>query len=273
MNADWTERIIARLADVRAKRPVVHNITNYVVMNSTANTLLALGASPVMAHAEEEVEEMAAIAGAVVLNIGTLSSRWIAAMFKAAGAARQRNTPVILDPVGAGATRLRTDTARRIVAECAPSVVRGNASEILALGGGDFRARGVDSLHTVDQARAAATDMARRFGLTAAVTGPEDFVTDGARVARIGNGHPLMGRITGSGCAATVVIAAFCAVEPDAFAAAASGLVVFGIAGELAARNAPRPGTYQVQLLDALDEINAGHVRQMARLEVSRQPA
>jgi hydroxyethylthiazole kinase len=273
MNAPWVERIVGLLADVRARRPLVHNITNYVVMNTTANALLALGASPVMAHAEEEVEEMAGMAGALVLNIGTLSRRWIEAMFRAARAARERKVPMVLDPVGAGATRLRTDTARRLLEECAPSVVRGNASDILALGGGGARSRGVDSLHTVDDARHVAQELAGQFGLTVAVTGPEDFVTDGTRAARIRNGHPLMSRVTGTGCAATAVIGAFCAVEPEGFAAALAGLVVFGIAGELAARGCPRPGTYQVQLIDALDELDAEHVRAMAQLEVSNLPA
>jgi hydroxyethylthiazole kinase len=272
MNTPWTERIVGRLADVRARRPLVHNITNYVVMNTTANALLALGASPVMAHAEEEVEEMAGMAGALVLNIGTLSSRWIDAMFRAAGAARQKQVPIVLDPVGAGATRLRTETARRLLSECRPSVVRGNASEILALGGSKARARGVDSLHTVDEARHVAQELAGQFALTVAVTGPEDFVTDGARAARVRNGHPLMSRLTGTGCAATAIIGAFCAVEPEGFAAALAGLVVFGIAGELAARGRPRPGTYQVQLLDALDEVNADHVRAMAQLSVTPDP-
>ena len=256
-----------RLAELRARRPLVHNITNYVVMNSTANALLALGASPVMAHAEEEVEEMAALAGALVLNIGTLSEHWIAAMFKAAHQAGQHQVPVLLDPVGAGATRLRTDTARRLLSETKLSVVRGNPSEILALAGGDFHGRGVDALHTVAQARAAGTEIARRFGLVVAITGPEDFITDGRRVARVSNGHALMGRVTGTGCAATAIMGAFCAVEPDAFAAAVAALVVFGIAGELAAHDNPRPGTYQVQLLDALDEVNADHVRRLARLD------
>jgi hydroxyethylthiazole kinase len=267
MDMNWTDRIIDRLADLRARRPLVHNITNYVVMNSTANALLALGASPVMAHAEEEVEELAALAGALVLNIGTLSERWIAAMFKAARQANQHQVPVLLDPVGAGATRLRTDTARRLLSETKLSAVRGNPSEILALAGGDFRGRGVDALHTVAQARAAGTDIAQRFGLVVAITGPEDFITDGRRVARVSNGHALMGRVTGTGCAATAIMGAFCAVEPDAFAAAVAALVVFGIAGELAARGRPRPGTYQVQLLDALDEVNAEHVRQLVRLD------
>jgi hydroxyethylthiazole kinase len=267
------ERIAGRLEDVRSQRPLVHNITNYVVMNSTANALLALGASPVMAHAGEEVEEMTALAGALVLNIGTLSAPWIAAMFKAAAVARQKRVPMVLDPVGAGATRLRTETAQRILSECKPAVVRGNASEILALSGGDFSARGVDASHTVDQARSAAVQVARQPGLTVAVTGPEDFVTDGLRVARIRNGHPLMARVTGTGCAASAITGAFCAVEPDAFAATVAALVVFGIAGELAAKGAPRPGTYQVRLLDALDEISPAHIRTLTQLETLTLPA
>ena len=266
---DWNERASERLAQIRGKKPLIHNITNYVVMNSTANTLLSLGASPVMAHAIEEVEELSAIAGALVLNIGTLSRPWIDAMFKAAAAARAHHVPIVLDPVGAGATALRTATARELLRTVKPEVVRGNPSEILALGGGDFRAKGVDSLHTVGQARASAVDLALNFGITVAVTGAEDFVTDGRRAARIANGHPLMARVTGTGCAATAVTGAFLAVESDAFVAAALALVVFGIAGELAARGNPRPGTYQVQLLDALDEVGPDHIRALSKIAVA----
>ncbi len=269
MSLDWTERISNRLAEVRARRPLVHNITNYVVMNVTANALLALGASPVMAHAEEEVEEMAAAAGALVLNIGTLSSRWVAAMLKAAGAARLKRVPIVLDPVGAGATRLRTETARRLVSTGRPSVIRGNASEILALGGQEAGGHGVDAIHRVDQAQAAAATLARRFETAVAVTGPEDFITDGGRVGRVGNGHPLMARVSGTGCIATALTGAFCAVEPDGFAAAIAALVVFGIAGELAAQGQPGPGTYQVRLLDALDQVGAEQIQTMIRLEVA----
>jgi hydroxyethylthiazole kinase len=258
----------AALAAVREQRPLVHNITNYVVMNSTANTLLAIGASPVMAHAVEEVEELAAVAGALVLNIGTLSTPWIEAMFKAGLTARARGIPIVLDPVGAGATRLRTATARRLLVELHPAVVRGNASEILALAGGDFQARGVDAQHTVGQARAAAAELARGHGTVVAVTGPEDFVADGLREARVRNGHALMARITGSGCAATALIGALCAVERDSFKAAATALTLFGIAGEMAAAEAPGPGTFQVRLLDALDALDAAQVRRGARCEI-----
>jgi len=248
------ETIAADLEKIRQERPLVHNITNYVVMNYTANALLALGASPIMAHAPEEVAELAAAAGALVINIGTLSGPWIDSMFRAGRAAAEARVPVVLDPVGAGATALRTTTARRLLAEVRPQIVRANASETLALadrGGG----KGVDATHTVEEARRVAVELARRTGTVFAVTGREDFVTDGEREVRILNGHPLMGRVTGTGCTATAVVAAFAAVQPDGFAAAAGGLAVFGIAGELAAAGQPRPGTYGIRLLDALDEV------------------
>ncbi len=269
MHALTTDGMAAALAAVRQQRPLVHNITNYVVMNTTANTLLALGASPVMAHAMEEVEELAAVAGALVLNIGTLSTPWIEAMFMAGRTANARGMPIVLDPVGAGATRLRTETARRLLAETRPAVLRGNASEILALADGASQARGVDAQHGVEQAREAARQLARSHGAVVAVTGPEDFITDGSRAARIHNGHPLMARITGSGCAATALIGALCAVERDAFFAAATALTLFGIAGEMAAAEAPGPGTFQVRLLDALDTLDAAQVRRGARFEIA----
>ena len=265
---DRANRIGRQLAAVRAQQPLVHNITNYVVMNWTANVLMALGASPVMAHAEEEVAEMTGLADALVLNIGTLSRPWISAMVKAAGAARRKKIPIVLDPVGAGATRMRTKTALKLMKEFRPAVVRGNASEIAALAGAGARTRGVTATLPVADARAAAIQLAEKYRVTVAVTGPKDFVTDGVREAWIGNGHPLMSRITGTGCAATAVTGAFCAVERDPFAAAVGALVVFGIAGELAARGHPRPGTYQVRLLDTLDLVGMKSVQRMADVVV-----
>ncbi|MEI8244054.1 MAG: hydroxyethylthiazole kinase [bacterium] len=257
------------LAALRTRQPLVHNITNYVVMNSTANALLALGAAPIMAHAAEEVEELVAISGALVINIGTLSTPWIKAMFKAGVHARKKGVPVVLDPVGAGASRLRTQTACDLVAQVRPAIVRGNASEILALGGAGG-ARGVDSQHTVAQARAAAVALARTHGLVVAVTGPEDFVTDGQREARVRNGHPLMARVTGTGCAASAVTGAFAAVEPDAFQAAVAALVVFGLAGEWAAQHTQHPGSYGIALIDGLDAVTPESVRAGARIEMGR---
>lgn len=262
------------LSSLRDRAPLIHNITNYVVMNVTANALLSIGASPVMAHAEEEAEAMAGLADALVLNIGTLSRHWTRAMLLAGRAARARGIPIALDPVGAGATRLRTATALHLLRETRPAILRANASELLALCGAEGATRGVDSSRPVSSARGAADDLARRTGTAVAVTGAEDYVTDGRRRARIGNGHPLMGRVTGSGCAATALVAAFCAVAPDPWTGATAALAVYGLAGERAAAGNPGPGTFQVRLLDALDAIRPEDVEAGARIRVSgRGPA
>ncbi len=250
---------------LRAKKPLVHNITNYVVMNYTANALLACGASPVMAHAAEEVEEMVSLAGALVLNIGTLSPPWVEAMRKAGKRANALHVPVILDPVGAGATRLRSETAERLARELGLQVIRGNASEVLSLAGEQSKSRtkGVDSVHTVDQATATAMALARELGTTLAITGPVDLITDGERTCRVMNGHEMMGRVTGTGCTATALIGAFLAVNPDPLEAATIGLSYFGLAGERAAEKASGAGSFQIALLDALyamkeEELEAG---------------
>ena len=240
------------LSKIRETQPLIHNITNYVVMNCTANVLLAMGASPVMAHAENEVEEMVAFAGALVLNIGTLSDPWINAMIKAGKGAQGLGIPVVLDPVGSGATTLRTRTAKRIIAETGVSLIRGNASEILSLGGTDARTRGVDAVDTVADAAQVARAMAKAFGTTVAITGPKDVVTDGERVATILGGHPLMARVTGTGCSATAMAGAFLAVDPDPFSAACSALAFLGLAGKRAGEKAAGPGSFMVALLDAL---------------------
>ena len=235
-------RAARNLAAVRNQRPLVHNITNFVVMNYTANALLAMGASPVMAHAADEVEEMVALAGALVLNIGTLTAEWVESMIKAGRKASACKIPVVLDPVGSGATAFRTRSARRIIAETRPAVVRGNASEVLSLADASSKTRGVDSTHAVGQATAAARALASELGATLAITGPEDLVTDGTRVVRIANGHPLMGRVTGTGCAATVTIGAFLAVDPDPIGATATALAYFGLAGRGGRPARGRPG-------------------------------
>ena len=248
------QKAAENLKQVREKKPLVHNITNYVVMNYTANALLACGASPVMAHAAEEVEEMVSLAGALVLNIGTLSLPWIEAMLKAGKRANALKIPVILDPVGAGATRLRTDTAKRIIEAISIQVIRGNASEILSLAGAgpETSTKGVDSVHTVDQAIETARFLAKDLKTTLAITGAVDLITDGERVCRVLNGHAMMSCVTGTGCTATTMIAAFLAVDPDPFTAAATGLSYFGLAGEKAASKTSGPGSFQTALLDAL---------------------
>jgi hydroxyethylthiazole kinase len=272
-----TNELASRAADaldaVRARRPLVHNITNYVVMSFSANALLSLGASPVMAHAVEEVEELAAAASALVLNIGTLSAPWIEAMFLAGRAAGARGVPIVLDPVGAGATRLRTDTALRLLDEVRPAVVRGNASEVIALAGAAGATRGVDATRTVEEALASAIATARARRCVVAVTGEVDVVTDGHRIARVANGHPLMGRVTGAGCVATAIVAAFCAVVDDPFVATTVALGAYGVAGELAGRDKPGPGTFPARLVDGLAALDRGRLAASLRLSVGEVDA
>jgi hydroxyethylthiazole kinase len=252
---------------VREKRPLVHSITNDVVMNFTANALLASGASPVMAYAQEDVEEMVSLADALVLNIGTLTPARLDAMEKAGKKANALRIPVALDPVGAGATSLRTLSAKRLIQEILVRVIRGNASEILSLVDGGAGTKGVDSIHRVDQAVGAAAGLAKERGVTLAVTGKVDVVTEGIRMLRIYNGHPMMGYVTGAGCVATAMVATFLAVDSDPVEAAATALSYFGLAGEKAAQGAGGPGTFQFRLLDALYSISEDELRQGAKIE------
>jgi hydroxyethylthiazole kinase len=237
---------------IRKTAPLVHNITNYVVMNTTANALLALGASPVMAHALPEVEDMAAMAGALVINIGTLSDTWIEAMFKAVKKAASRNIPIVLDPVGVGATPYRTRTARELVRAATPSIIRGNGSEIMALYEEGRTTKGVDSTSASDLAVDAAKTLARELGSVVCVTGAIDYIVSATAVIEIKNGHSMMPRVTGLGCTATALCGAFAAVNPDMAGAAAHAMAVMGIAGEMAAEHAPGPGTLQVNFIDCL---------------------
>ena len=244
------------LAALRERSPLVHSITNYVAMDVTANALLAVGASPAMVHAEEEVEDFVAISSAVVINIGTLSAPWVRSMRRAAEMANALGKPWVLDPVGAGATAYRTETSRDLAA-LRPSVVRGNASEILALAGAAMGTKGVDSVHSSDAALDVARDLARALRCTVAMTGATDYVTDGDRTLRVSNGHPMMARVTALGCTATALVGAFLAVHPNPVDAAAQALGVLGLCGEVAARGADGPGSLRVRLLDALYQLDA----------------
>ncbi|HEX9484685.1 MAG TPA: hydroxyethylthiazole kinase [Gemmatimonadaceae bacterium] len=258
--------IASALACVRAESPLVQNITNYVVMNTTANALLAVGASPAMVHAVEEVEDFVSISRALVINIGTLSPRWVEAMRLAALRARAREIPWVLDPVGVGATSYRTEVGAEL-ARMSPAVIRGNASEIMVLAGSVGAAgKGVDSTQSTDDALGPARALARETGAIVAMTGVVDYVTDGTRVAAVRNGHPMMARVTGLGCTASALVGAFVAVNDDALSAAAAALAVLGVAGELAAARSVGPGSLQMHLLDALYAMDERTLEQQAHV-------
>ena len=256
------------LERLRGDKPLVHQITNYVVMNETANATLAIGALPVMAHAREEVEQMAGLAGALVINIGTLSAPWVEAMLLAGRAANAAGVPVVLDPVGAGATDYRTETARRIADEVELVVVRGNAAEVATLAGRSAEIRGVESIAADDSGAELARAAARALGCVAAVTGPVDHVSDGERAVAVSNGHELLGSVTGTGCMATAMTGCFLAVRRgQPVEAAASALVAFGLAGEDAARGARGPGTFHAALYDALYNLDPATIDGRSRVE------
>lgn len=241
------------LRRLREAKPLVHQITNYVVMNETANATLALGALPVMAHAREEVEEMVGYAGALVLNIGTLSPPWVEAMLLAGRAANAAGVLVVLDPVGAGATRYRTETAKRILDEIDVTVLRGNAGEVATLVGVAAEMRGVESIGAGGEPAELARAAGKTLGLVASVTGPVDHVSDGETSIAIENGDPMLATITGTGCMSTALTGCLLAVNRDRpLEAAAEALVAFGVAGEDAAREAKGPGTFHANLYDAL---------------------
>jgi hydroxyethylthiazole kinase len=258
----------ADLAAIRERKPLVHQITNYVVMNETANATLSLGALPVMAHATEEVEEMASVAGALVLNIGTLSRDWIEAMLLAAKAANSGGVPVVLDPVGAGATRLRTETAKRILDEAEIAVVRGNPAEVATLAGRAAEIRGVESIRASDSGVELAKAAAEGLGCVAAVTGPVDHVSDGERTIAVANGDALLGTVSGTGCMSTAITGCFLAVARDRpLEAAAEALVAFGVAGEEAAKGAKGPGSFHVALYDALYNLDPETLDSRAKVD------
>jgi len=259
---------------VRSQRPLVHNITNFVVMNFNANVLLAVGASPVMAHAHEEVADMARIAQALVLNIGTLEPYWINSMCLALAVAHERGIKTVLDPVGAGATPYRNQSLERILNTAMPSVIRGNASEIMSVAGTAATTRGVESSAAVADSLQSARDLVKRSGGVVCVSGEVDHVIDAAgRHASLANGHEWMTRITGVGCSASALIGAFCAVQPDAWRATVSAMAYLGVVGEVAAQQvqsrAQGLGSMQVAMLDQLQLLDEADFLQTLKLDVS----
>jgi hydroxyethylthiazole kinase len=256
------------LRTLREQKPLVHQITNYVVMNETANATLALGALPVMAHAIEEVEEMVGLASALVLNIGTLSAHWVESMVRAGRAASQRRIPVVLDPVGAGATRYRTETALRLLDEADVTVLRGNVGEIATLAGEQAEVRGVESMGASLAAAELARAAAQRLNVIVSATGAVDHVSDGERVLTIANGHELLTSVTGTGCMSSALTGCFLAAKPDEpLEAAAEALAAFGVAAEDAAARAEGPGTFHARIYDALYALDPDTLDERARVE------
>jgi len=243
------------ILSVRKNAPLVHNITNYVVMNTTANALLAAGASPIMAHAHPEVQDMVAICGALVINIGTLDEYWVESMLTAAAKAHQSGKPWVLDPVGAGATAYRNETVARLL-NYKPTIIRGNASEIMALAKmSRATTKGVDSVHQSTEAIEAAKWLNVKFGSVICVSGATDVIVSGDKQIHISNGHPLMQQVTGLGCTATALTGAFAAVSQDKFYSTAAAMALLGIAGELAQKISAGPGSLQLNILDKLYNI------------------
>jgi hydroxyethylthiazole kinase len=256
------------IQSIRQNSPLIHNITNFVVMEQSANALLALGASPVMAHALEEVEEMAALANSLVLNIGTLSPLWIEAMILAAQTGNSKGLPIVLDPVGVGATHYRTQEVCRIVSQSRVTVIRGNASEIAYLSDNAGAIKGVDSLLEASNCLGQARSLAVKYQCIVWMSGKTDIVTDGQMVAHIHNGHPLMGKVTGMGCTATAITGAFLAVNPNVLQATIHAAILMGVTGQIAAQKVMGPGFFKLQFLDILYAISLTQIKEHACAEI-----
>ena len=250
------EKIIENLNAVRVKSPLIHNITNYVVMNNTANALLSVGASPVMAHALEEVKDMVNIASSLVINMGTLSPEWVKAMIKAGEKANSLNKPIVFDPVGVGATNYRTEVANTIITICKPHVIRGNASEIMALVKSNTETKGVDSTVESNTALASAKILAKEKNCIVVISGQTDYITDGSQVICIKNGSTMMAKVTGMGCTASAIVGAFVAIESNMLIAASSAMAIMGIAGQITEPQSKGNGSFQINFLDNLHNLS-----------------
>lgn len=259
------------LEQIRKREPLVHHITNYVTVNDCANVVLAIGASPIMADDVGEVEEVVALADALVLNMGTLSQRTVPSMTAAGKRANDLGIPVILDPVGAGISKLRKTTARRICKEVKISIIRGNHSEISFLAGEASMAKGVDTSREDEKkdARSVAEKLAKELGCVVAVTGAVDVVTDGRRMVTIYNGNPMLSRVTGTGCMTTSLVGAYAGVAEDLLQAAVGGVSSMGIAGELSYERAKGQGTgsFHMGIIDALSQMDGEIFKKRAKIK------
>ena len=253
---------------IRKSAPLIHNITNYVVMDQTANSLLALGASPVMAHALEEVAEMISIASSLILNIGTLSPTWVEAMLRALAAAHVKKIPIVLDPVGAGATAYRTCTAHAILNQGGITAIRGNAAEILSLVENQNLTKGVDSLIDSAEYLEQAKSLALAQKCIVWMSGKTDAITNGQSMILVHNGHALMAKVVGIGCTASAITGAFLAVNPDPLLGCAHASVLMGIAGEIAAEKGGGPGSFKLAFIDALYNVRPEDIQKRMRVEM-----
>lgn len=261
------------LNKLRGKKPLVHHITNIVTVNECANATLAVGGLPVMAHASEEVEQMAAASQALVLNIGTLTKEQVASMIKAGTAANRAGIPVVLDPVGAGATSMRTESAKRIMDQVSIAVIKGNSAEITTLAGSQGEIRGVEAVGDSSGALSEAAKLAREYSNIVVVSGATDIVTDGQRVAYVENGHHMMGTITGTGCMLASVVACFAAVEAEYFKASLTALTTFGLAGELTITRpgVKGPGSFKVGFFDEIYNLTEEKIKNGARYRIETE--
>lgn len=255
---------------IKKTKPLIHHITNFVVMNDTANITLHIGALPVMAHAPEEVEEMVNIAQALILNIGTLSKEWVESMLVAGKQANKRGIPIVLDAVGAGATTFRTKVCNKLIRNLHLAVIKGNAGEIGSLSGSGGKVVGVESVGKVNNIFEVVKNFARKNKCTVIATGKNDIVSDGDRIYSVGNGHILLTTLTGTGCMSTSVVGAFCATERDYALASASALACFGLSAELAAKKASGPASFKTALFDSVYNLDEKTIKSGVKINVTR---
>jgi len=256
------------LRAVREKQPLVHHLTNWVTIYDCAQVVKSFGASPVMAHAPEEARDMAGIASALVLNIGTLTTELVQSMKLASDAAKKKGIPVVLDVCGAGATPFRDRMSSELIETGSISIIKGNASEIARVAGLEVRTRGVDATAVGENLAEVAAGLASLRNCVVVITGAEDIVAGKNELYRVKNGHPLMGRVVGTGCMAASVIGAFAAVSPDNQAkGAAAGLCCYEVAAEKAVKHGAGPGAFTAALFDAIDTLSAEEVAAMGRIE------
>ncbi|SNR92718.1 hydroxyethylthiazole kinase [Belliella buryatensis] len=260
------DAVISTFNHFKSNPTLVQSITNYVVMNNTANALLAIGASPIMAHAHPEMSDMSKIISSLVINIGTLDEYWVDSMMLAVDSANQNQKPWVLDPVGAGASAYRNEVLTQLLSK-KPSIIRGNASEIMALASVNIQSRGVDSSNSSDEALQAGIELSNETGAVVCISGAKDYVIREDKISIVTNGHPMMAKVTGMGCTASALVGAFVGTGKDAFLATTTAMVVMGVAGDIAAEKAAGPGTLQLNFYDVLYQLTDEEFAKRMRVE------